>query len=209
MRSTRISHKNSPRLGSFRINPVVKLLISSDFLIVSAFGLLAPVFAIFLTDSIQGGSVEVAGFAAAIWALSRGVFQIPMGIISDRGVGRHWDFKLLLGGSLGIALIPLAYLFAETPLHIYLIQGMYGFFQAMAWPTWTAVFTRYIDPHEEGFEWATYQTVVDFGVAAAAGIGGVVAFKFGFEPLFMAVSAFSIFGFLILVNLYLRVRRAA
>jgi len=208
MRNQRLTHGKSPRLKRLRINPVVRMLIGSDFLIVSAFGLLAPVFAIFLTDNIQGGSVEVAGFAAAVWALSRGIFQIPMGIISDRGVGRHWDFKLLLGGSLGIALVPLAYLFAETPLHIYLIQGLYGFCQAMAWPTWTAVFTRYIDSHEEGFEWATYQTVVDFGSAAAAGIGGVIAFEFGFEPLFIAVSALSAFGFLILIGLYLQVLRS-
>ncbi|PIP17793.1 MAG: hypothetical protein COX43_02310, partial [Parcubacteria group bacterium CG23_combo_of_CG06-09_8_20_14_all_35_9] len=50
-----------------KINKVVKILIFSDVALVSGFGFVSPIFAIFLSENIQGGGVEVAGFAAAIF----------------------------------------------------------------------------------------------------------------------------------------------
>ena len=47
------------------INKVIRFLITSDFLLQSGWGLIGPIFAIFLTRQIEGGSLEMVGFVAA------------------------------------------------------------------------------------------------------------------------------------------------
>jgi len=48
-----------------RVNRVVKILIYSDLILVTAFALYGPIFAIFISQQIVGGGVRVAGLAAA------------------------------------------------------------------------------------------------------------------------------------------------
>jgi len=189
-------------LVGVEINPVIRALIASDILILSAFGLLAPIFAVFLLEDIQGGSAEVVGFAAMIWLFSRAIFQIPTAIFIDRRTGERDDFWINFGGSVGMSLIPLAYLFASLPIHIYLIQAVFGFFHALTFPSWKAIFTRHIDPHREGLEWAVFDTTTDLGTAITAATGGVIAVTLGFRALFIFVSLFSFLGTLLLLRIY-------
>lgn len=185
-----------------KINPVIRVLVVSDILILSAFGLVAPIFAVFLLENIQGGSAEVAGFAAMVGLFSRAVFQIPVAIFIDRRTGERDDFWINFGGSVGMSLIPLAYLFASLPTHIYFIQAVFGFFHALTFPSWKAIFTRHIDRHEVGLDWAVYNTTTDLGVALAAAIGGVVAVTLGFKALFISVSLFSLLGTLLVLKIH-------
>lgn len=189
-------------LDGVKINPVIRALVVSDIIFLSAFGLLSPIFAVFLLENIQGGSAEVVGFAVMIGLLSRAVFQIPVAIFIDRRTGERDDFWINFVGSVGMSLIPLAYLFASLPIHIYFIKAVFGFFNALALPSWKAIFTRHIDRHREGLEWAIYNTTTDLGLAFTAAIGGVVAVTLGFRALFIFVSLFSLLGILLLLKIY-------
>lgn len=194
-------------LDGIKINPVIRIMIISDILILSAFGLLAPVFAVFLLGSIQGGSAEVAGFAAMVWLFSRAVFQIPVAIFIDRRTGERDDFLINFCGSIGVSLIPLLYLAASLPIHIYIIQGLYGFLHALTFPSYKAIFTRHIDPHREGLEWALFDTTTDLGTALAAATGGIIAVTLGFRALFICVSFFSLLGTFLLLRVYPLLRK--
>ncbi|PJC22665.1 hypothetical protein COV28_01660 [candidate division WWE3 bacterium CG10_big_fil_rev_8_21_14_0_10_48_23] len=192
------------QLIGVRINPVIRVLVASDILIFSAFGLLGPVFAIFLLENIQGGSAKVAGFAAMVWLLTRAIFAIPISVLIDHWSGERDDFWFVFWGSLGISFVPIAYLFASLPIHVYLIQAFYGFCHAAVFPSWFAIFTRHIDRHKEGEEWATYITATDLGAAAAAAAGGVIAVTLGFKVLFILASLFSFLGAFLLLWIRLR-----
>lgn len=194
-------HFHPKLLGGVAINRVIRTLIFSDILVLSAFGLLGPVFAIFLLEGIQGGSAEVAGFAAMVMLISRAIFQIPLAVLIDRRTGEEDDFWLLFTGSIGFSLIPIAYLFALRPIHIYAIQAVYGFLLALTYPSWYAIFTRHIDERREGLEWAAYNTFVDIGLAAAAGIGGLIVVTLGFKFIFVAVSAIALLGSSLLLTI--------
>lgn len=194
-------------LTGVKINPVIRVMIASDILILSAFGLLAPIFAVFVLESIEGGSAEIVGFAAMTTLLSRAIFQLPIAIYIDRQTGESDDFWINIIGSLGMSLIPLLYLFASLPFHLYAIQAIFGFFHALTFPSWKAIFTRHIDPHREGLEWAVFDTATDLGTAAAAATGGIIAVVFGFKALFVAVSLFSLLGTLLLLKIYPLLRK--
>src|SRR3989344_4403871 len=89
------------------INPVIRLLIISDTVIIGAAGLLGPIFALFITDFIQGGNEAVAGLAAGIYLLTKSVLQIPIAHFIDRVRGERDDFWLMFIFTLLIAFIPL------------------------------------------------------------------------------------------------------
>ena len=189
-----LTHRNWRAVFSLKVNDVVRTLTISDFFILSGFGLIAPIFAVFLTDNIEGGSVEVVGIAATIFLLTRSLGQIPVAYVIDKIKGENDDFQSLVIGSIISSFVPIMYIFARNPWHIYIIQLIFGFSQALTYPSWYAIFTRHVDNHKEGFEWGVYSTLTDLGGAAVAGIGGYVALTYGFTPLFITVSIMSLIG---------------
>ena len=49
-----------------KINQIILIIIIAEFVLVTAFGLLSPIFAIFVTEQIKDGTVKVVGFAIAV-----------------------------------------------------------------------------------------------------------------------------------------------
>jgi len=190
------------------INPVIRFLVISDTVLIGAAGLLGPIFALFIEDYISGGSAAVAGIAAGIYLFTKSILQIPIAHLIDRIRGERDDFWLLFVFTILVALMPLFYLVIHTPLQLYLVQFIYGFFVAFTFPTFMALFTRHVDKDKEGTEWGIYFTLTDLTSAALAAIGGYVATAYGFPALIIATVVVSILGSLMLwpikpyINLY-------
>ena len=191
---TRLSCKNWRNFFSFKVSPVIRVLTISDIFILSGFGLIGPIFSIFLDDKIEGGNLKVVGIASMIYLLTKSLSQLPVAQIIDRLKGENDDFWLMVFGSIVTSLVPLLYIVARLPIHIYIIQFIYGLSQALTFPSWMAIFTRHIDSDKEGIEWGAYFTLTDLFGAGAAAIGGVIAYHLGFTPLFIGVSVMSFFG---------------
>ncbi|OGF74556.1 hypothetical protein A3J56_01955 [Candidatus Giovannonibacteria bacterium RIFCSPHIGHO2_02_FULL_46_20] len=180
------------------INPVIRLLIISDTILMGAAGLLGPIFALFVEDFIQGGDAAVAGLAAGIYLFTKSVLQIPIAHFIDRIRGEKDDFWIMLIFTILIAFIPLLYLVINTPLQLYIVQFVLGFFTAFTFPTYMAIFTRHIDKEKEGTEWGIYFTLTDLTSAALAAVGGYIATTQGFHVLIIAVVAVSFIGAMLL-----------
>lgn len=180
-------------------------MILSDFVFNSALGSFGPVFAIFLTDKIAGGNAEVVGFAVAVYWLVKSLFQLPIARFLDKTDGERDDFYALFAGYVMASVSVLLFVFAKTPLHIYLIQAFFGIAMAVAVPAWYGIFTRHIDRDNTSFEWSL-ESVFSVGLATATSgaIGGIIVTKFGFNVLFAGASALSFLGALSLIFLYPR-----
>ncbi len=200
-----LSRKNWEKYLKLEVNPIIRLLILSDFAIFYGFGLINPIFAVFLNNQIRGGNLEVIGFASTIYLVTKSLGQIPVAEVVDRLKGEEDDFWLMVIGTFAFSLVPILYLFARTPLHIYLIQFFNGVMTAFTFPSWMAIFTRHIDKNMEGLEWGIYYTLTDLGGAAAAGLGGFLAQNYGFQNVFVLTAIFSLVGsfFLLLTKKYL------
>lgn len=183
-------------------NPVIRILIISELVITSSFGLVTPILAVFITSSIEDGSVAVAGIATAIFLLSKSIFIIPIAIVIDNRKGEKDDFWTVLIGSIVFSLVPLFYLTVNTPMQLYIIQFVYGISSAAISPGWNAIWVRHIDKGHEGLSSGMYNTFVGLGAALTASIGGLIANQYGFAPLFITVSIFSIIGSLLLSLMY-------
>jgi MFS family permease len=190
------------------INPVIRFLIVSDTLLIGAAGLLGPIFALFIEGFIVGGNEAVAGIAAGVYLFSRSILQIPIAHLLDKIRGEKDDFWFMFVFSLLISVVPLLYLVISTPLQLYLVQLVLGFFTAFTYPAYMAIFTRHIDHNKEGTEWGIYFTLTDVTSAGFAVIGGFLAASVGFPVLIVLVSLLSVLGSLLLLPIkpYIRLR---
>lgn len=174
------------------INKVVKVMIASDVALLTGFGFISPIFAIFIKENIQGGGVEIAGFAMAIYWGVKPILQIPFGKYLDRVKGERDDLWFVVIGNVLAALAVFGYIFSFLPWHIYLCQAIYSLGMAMNIPGWCAIFTRHIDKGKEAFEWSTRSTFIGIGAGIAGALGGVIAAKLGFNILFTGVGIFAL-----------------
>lgn len=177
-------------------------MVLSDFFVNAGFSVFAPVFAIFVTGQIAGGSVQVVGFAAAIFQIFKSALQIPVARVLDKNHGEYDDYYSLIFGTFTIASIPFLYLFASEPTHIYIIQAVFGIGSAFAIPPWYAIFTRHIDKLQENVEWSLDSIALGIGGAAMAAIGGILTDKFGFNFVFLLGGMLAIFGAFQQVRIY-------
>lgn len=180
------------------MNQKLALLILSDILIVSSFGLIGPIFALFLNQDL-GGDVISAGIATAIYWGVKSVVQLPLSKhIID---GHKRKTSLLLIGTFLIITVPLMYVLANDVKLIFLAQAVYGFGTALAYPSWFSLFTMYMDKKKRGYEYSLWSTGVGLGSGISAFFGANIAKILGFRSLFLVVGAIAFAGFLILIAL--------
>jgi len=184
------------------INKIIKTLVMGDILFFSAFGLIGPIFAIFITNQIPGATIATVGFAATINLLVRAALQMPVARYIDSHKGERDDFFLMVTGSLLVSIVPFLYLLIKAPLHLYIIQAIYGLGGALANPGWYAIFTRHIDKTKEGTEWSLENVGVSLAAAGAAALGGIIANQLGFQSLFIIVGVLALVGLVIQISLY-------
>jgi len=176
----------------FGLNKVIRILIASDFLLQSGWGLIGPIFAIFITQQVKGGSLEAVGFAAAVYWITKSCAQPFIARFLDIKKGEKDDFKALIIGMYIANLIPLGYLFSTNILQIFLLEFIRGLAMACVVPTWSGIFTRHIDKGWEAFSWSIESTSIGFAAGLAAAFGGVMVVIMGFRIVFVLVSIFGL-----------------
>ena len=186
------------------INKIVIVLTISDFFLNLGWGLVSPIFAIFILNNIAFGSISkaaaVAGLGSFIFWTVKSVVQIPVGRYLDINHGEKDDFWFMVIGTFVMALVPIGYLFASQVWHIYALQALYAIAAGVNFPSWAAIFTRHIDKGSEAFQWGAHSTVLGFAAGIAGGLGGLMVALFGFTVVFIFVSLFILFaGFLLLL----------
>ncbi len=184
------------------INKIVKVLMLSDFIIVSGFGFVAPIFALFITDKIHGGTIETVGFASAVYWIAAAVIRLPIARYIDKTKTEKDDFYFMIFGSVLISAVPFLYIISSEIWHIYVIQMIYGLGYSLRLPGWYGMFTRHIDKGAEGYEWSFDSLVSGIGSGVTAALGGILAVKFGFNALFILIGVISIIGTATLTFLY-------
>ena len=185
------------------MHKILRSLILSDLFILSSFGLIQPIFALFIMNNVVGATVTAIGVAVTIQLVVKAVFQIIVGKWADEGDGNRRDLIALIAGSVLQSLIPLGYLFFHNLAEIYVLQVFYGLGLALAYPGWMVIFTRYIRSDKAGFEWGIYNTTISLGTAVAASLGAYLADVYSFDTLFVIVSILSLIGTGFIVHIFM------
>lgn len=182
-----------------KLNKIIKYLIYSDLVFYTGWGLISPIFAIFILNSISGGNAFVVGLAAAISLIVRSIVRIPFGIIVDSSRKSGTSYYFMLIGLLVGALIPIGFIFSKLPIHIYILQAIFGIAMAASTAGWTCIFSRKIDRNKESTEWGIDAVAVGLGPGIAAAVGGAAVTYFSFNYVFLAVSILGLIGVFLLL----------
>ncbi len=181
------------------ISKVIRILIASDFILQAGWGLIGPIFAIFITQHISGGSLAVVGFIAATYWVTKSIAQLFVGHFVDVKKGEKDDFKFIIVGMVVANLVPLGYLASTEILHIFILEFIRGLAMACVVPSWSGIFTRHIDKGWEAFSWSAESTGIGIAFGFAAAFGGFLATILGFKVLFILVSVLGLASTFILL----------
>lgn len=182
-----------------KINKVVKIMIYSDLFMNSGWGLIGPILAVFIVENVPGGNLRVAGIAVGIYLVLKSVLQIPIANFLDKNHGEKDDYLALFLGTFLTAISPIIFLFSTEAWHIYAGQIIHALGMAMAIPSWYAIFGRHIPKNREAICWGLDSSAMGLGAGLAGIIGGIIASKFGFFPLFVSVAVLNAIAALLLL----------
>lgn len=185
------------------INRVIKILVTSDFALNCGWGLLSPIFSLFIAQRITDGDItkalEVAGLSAFFYWIPKSLLQIPIGRYLDKNHGEKDDFIFMVLGTFVMGFTPFIYLIASSPWHIYVAQIIHAIATSLVIPSWMAIFTRHIDKGKEALEWGLESTAIGMGAGVAAALGGTVASVFGFKIVLIFVGILTIISASLLI----------
>ncbi len=175
-----------------RLNKIIVKLIVSDFFLNSGWGLIAPIFAIFVTEQIEGGALQLVAFAAATFWIVKSTIQPFLANYLDLVKGEKDDFSFLVYGMYFSSFISLGYFFATQMWHIFLLEAMRGIAMACVVPAWHGIFTRHINKGWEAFSWSVQSTSLGFAWGFSAAFGGLIAGFLGFRYVFLLIFFFKL-----------------
>ncbi len=176
------------------------LLIISDIFVLTGFGLVQPILAIYIKDDLIGGTIFAAGLASMMFIITKSVVQMPLSRLVDKHP-RNFKRKILIIGTAVLSIVPFIYIFTNHVNFIYVAQVIEGIGSGLAYPAWVGIWSRSSDINQRSFDWSLYSTLTGIGTGIAALTGAGIAQFFGFTYAFLVVGAMSLFGCIILFKL--------
>lgn len=169
-----------------KLNKITAKMIAADFFLQSGWGLISPIFAIFITEQIKG-NIEIVAFVTATYWIIKSAIQPALAICLDTVKGEKDDFNFLILGMTIAAFVPLGYFFASKVYHIFILESIRGVAMSFVTPAWHGIFTRHLKKGWEAFSWSVKSTGLGFASGLAAAFGGILATFMGFKVVFILV----------------------
>ncbi|MBU2566402.1 hypothetical protein KKG46_02480 [Patescibacteria group bacterium] len=174
----------------------LRLLLEGEFIYITAIGLIAPIFSIFLRDTIFDATLLTIGIAEGIFLLTLAILR-PFTQLTTQKDAKGWRTQHFFWyGGLLVVLVPFLYLLARDMIDIYVIQMLYGLGIAFCEPAWIRM-TDLTCKIRTSTNWEQFNTVGTLLAAGMAALAGYVAHNYGIKPLFIFIGtmlAFTIIG---------------
>lgn len=185
------------------VNKAIQIMLFYLFFVVLSTALFGPIFAVFITNSIENATLRTVGFAIALYGIAKSLLQIPLARYLDKNKGERDDFHALVVGASVAVIYPLLLIFISQRWHLYSLEILAGLGDASLMAAYYSLFSRHIDKGSEGFEWSLF-SVGGLTVSSSIGVavGGVLGDIFGFHLLFLISSLVNFFVLFVLLFLY-------
>ena len=168
-----------------KVGRLVKYFVISDFFLLAGWGLIDPVFSVFIIQRVVGGSLMVIGIAAAIYWIVRSVAQIPIANYLDSTPGEHADFVALVGGLLLVGVSAIAMCWVTRVWELYAIHALQAIAFAFYYASWPTIYSRHLDKNNISLDWSLDSSVSGIGAGVAGFLGGVIAGTLGYDVVFV------------------------
>ncbi|NLR92999.1 MFS transporter [Flammeovirga agarivorans] len=164
----------------------IKLLLLASIFTHMGANLLAPIYAIFIEKI--GGTLIDAGIAVGVYAVFKGIFYFLFDKIDETKLSKRVMMCIgyaLMGVGYGL------YVFAESPIHVFLIQIIVSLGETVINPSWSAIIAMSLKKGKEKSIYSHFFGYRSFAEGFAAIIGALFAMQFGFSVIFSLMAMFS------------------
>lgn len=145
-------------------------------------GMLGPLFAVFAQR--VGGDVLDIAWAWATYLLVNGALQIVVGKLADRWQAHK---PIMIAGYALRAVGIFSYLFVHSSPQLFAVQAVIGLADAMANPTWCALYAQHENRKRGGFTWGLANGEALIMTGFAMFLGGLIVNNFSFTILFLTM----------------------
>jgi MFS family permease len=169
-----------------KVGRLVKFFVISDFFLLAGWGLIDPVFSVFIIQRVVGGTLLTVGIAAAIYWIIRSVAQIPIANYLDSIPGEHDDFMALIGGLMLVGISAIAMCWVVQVWELYVIHAIQAIAFALYYASWPTIYSRHLDKDAISLDWSLDSAVSGVGAGITGFLGGVIAGTLGYNTVFIA-----------------------
>ncbi len=148
----------------------VNYLASLDMIISLGFGLIMPLFPLYL-KYLSNNATDVGlqvGILFSMFVLTRAILATPFGNLSDR-IGRK---KLILIGSFLYAILAILFTVPNTWVGLLFVRALQGLASAMVWPVSEALIIDSTPPHMRGRAMGKVVMMSNLGMVIGPFVGG-------------------------------------
>lgn len=153
-----------------------------------------PIFALFVQKI--GGNAFAAGSIWAIFAITSGIAIFFVSLFGDKLKEKEY---LLAISYIIRAISWLGYFFVNALWQIYIIQFILAIGEALGTPVFSALFSQHLDSGFYIKEWSAWTALSFILIGVASLLGGVIVSSFGFQTLFLIMSALAVISFIFLI----------
>jgi MFS family permease len=171
---------------NIKVGRVVKFFVISDFFLLAGWGLIDPVFSVFIIQRVIGGTLMTVGIAAAIYWILRSILQIPIANYLDSIPGEHDDFMALVGGLLLVGISAIAMCWVTEVWELYVIHAIQAVAFALYYASWPTIYSRHLDKDAISLDWSLDSAVSGVGAGVTGFLGGVIAGTLGYNVVFVS-----------------------
>jgi len=148
----------------------VNYLAMLDFTISLGFGLILPLFPVYV-DELGGGGLEV-GILFSSFVLTRAFLSTTFGNLSDR-IGRK---RLILIGTILYAILAILFTIPDSWFGLIFVRGFQGMASAMVWPVSEALVIDSTPPSQRGRSMGKIVMSSNLGFVVGPFVGGGLIF---------------------------------
>lgn len=155
-------------LGAEAARRNVNYLASLDFIISLGFGLIMPLFPVYV-DLLGGGGLEV-GILFSSFVFTRALLATPFGNLSDR-LGRK---NIILAGSIMYAVLAVLFTVPDTWFGLIFVRALQGVASAMVWPVSEALVIDSSPADKRGASMGKIVMASNLGFVVGPFVGGAL-----------------------------------
>src|SRR3989344_4995621 len=157
----------------------LRVLLATNAAVLFSGAMLAPIYAVYVEKI--GGDLMDASLTSGVFALVSGIVSLAAGHYTDKT--KQSELIIALGYViLGVGFF--LYTMVGSVFSLFWVQVVVGFGYAISAPSYDAVYSKHLDGHKSGTQWAFWESMAYIPTAAGAIGGGFAASRLGFDAVF-------------------------
>ncbi len=180
------------------MNRTMKLLMLSDIFVLTGFGLIQPILAIFINQGVDWRY----GIDCRHSQHHLPPDQVP-GTVALREIHRRsrQEDPMADPWHLAHGIVPILYITADSMYKVYLAELIYGLGSGLAYPTWLGLWSRNLNRGKKASSGLSIRPLLALGLRLQGLLGAAMASITGFTTTFLLAGAMCLLGCVTLIVL--------